>query len=225
MGEHFIKHIHKSFGDLVVLEDISMDFEKEGITCILGPSGCGKSTLLNIISGSIHDYGGEVVGFKEEEMSFVFQEDRLIPWLTIYDNMKLVLKSKYEDHELKQRILEYVTMVGIEDYLFSYPSDLSGGMKQRASIARALAYGSKLIIMDEPFKSLDIKTKQQLLIDFKKICIETKATVIFVTHDVEEVIEIGDKIYVLSEKPTYIKKVWTDLGIKGIKEQLLFEIM
>lgn len=157
MDQHYVKHIKKSFGDLKVLNNISMAFEKGKITCVLGPSGCGKSTLLNIISGIIKDYAGEVVGFQKQDMSFVFQEDRLIPWLTVYDNMKFVLKGKYPNDKLKEIISDYLLLVGMEDYHGFYPSDLSGGMKQRASIARALAYDGEIIIMDEPFKSLDIK--------------------------------------------------------------------
>ena len=210
MNTHVIKQIKKSFGNLLVLDDVSMDFKTQGVTCILGPSGCGKSTLLNILTGITGDYEGEIIGFSKEDISFIFQEDRLVPWLSVYDNMKLALKNKYPGPERHERIISYLRMVGMKDYASFYPLDLSGGMKQRVSIARALAYGGKVIIMDEPFKSLDLKNKMQLLKDFKQICSETKATVIFVTHDVDEAIEIGDYIYVLSDKPTYIKKVWKD---------------
>ncbi|HHX60077.1 MAG TPA: ABC transporter ATP-binding protein [Epulopiscium sp.] len=225
MGKYAIKNIKKSFEDLIVLDDLSIAFEKGSITCILGPSGCGKSTLLNIITGIIQDYEGEVIGFSKEEISFIFQEDRLIPWLSVYDNMKLVLKSKYKDQDLKQRILDYITMIGMADYISFYPPDLSGGMKQRVSIARALAYGGNIIIMDEPFKSLDLKSKMQLLKDFKKICRQTKATVIFVTHDIDEAIELGDYICVLSDKPTYIKKIWKDIGVRNLRKELLSQII
>lgn len=224
MGKQFIKHIKKSFGNLRVLDDISITFEENTITCILGPSGCGKSTLLNIITGLIEDYQGEVVGFSEE-ISFVFQEARLIPWLTVYENMKLILKSKYRGDKLDHRILAHLRLVGIEDYMHFYPADLSGGMKQRVSIARGLAYGAKTIIMDEPFKSLDMKNKMQLLKDFKAIAKQTKSTVIFVTHDIDEALAIGDSIYLLSDKPTYIKRQWDDLSVKGLRNEILSEII
>ena len=225
MDQHYVKHIKKSFGDLKVLNNISMAFEKGKITCVLGPSGCGKSTLLNIISGIIKDYAGEVVGFQKQDMSFVFQEDRLIPWLTVYDNMKFVLKGKYPNDKLKEIISDYLLLVGMEDYHGFYPSDLSGGMKQRASIARALAYDGEIIIMDEPFKSLDIKIKIQLLKDFKNICKKTKSTAVFVTHDIDEAIEIGDKIYILSDKPSQVKRVWKDLNVDNLRENILLELM
>lgn len=225
MDQHYVKHIKKSFGDLKVLNNISIDFTEGKITCILGPSGCGKSTLLNIISGIIKDYTGEVVGFEKQDMSFVFQEDRLIPWLTVYDNMKFVLKGKYPGDKLKEIISDYLLLVGMEDYHGFYPSDLSGGMKQRASIARALAYDGKIIIMDEPFKSLDIKNKMQLLKDFKDICKKTKSTAVLVTHDIDEAIEIGDQIYILSDKPSQVKHVWKDLKVDNLREKILLELM
>ncbi len=225
MSAQYIKDIKKSFDGLLVLDKISINFEKERVTCIIGPSGCGKSTLLNIMAGIIKDYQGQVVGFLEEDISFVFQEDRLIPWLNVYDNMKLILKGKYKGPELSQRIYDYISMVGIGDYMYYYPPDLSGGMKQRVSIARALAFGSKIVVMDEPFKSLDMKNKMQLLKDFKTVCAKTKATVIFVTHDIDEAIEIGDCIYMLSDKPTTIKKIWSDLTKIGLREELLTQIM
>ena len=225
MDRHYIKNIKKSFGELQVLNDMSMDFAKGEITCILGPSGCGKSTLLNIISGIIKDYEGEVVGFDRQDVSFIFQEDRLIPWLTVYDNMKFVLKDKYSSNEIKARISHYLSLVGMDEYHDFYPSDLSGGMKQRVSIARALAYGGQIIIMDEPFKSLDIKNKVQLLQDFKKICKKTYSTAIFVTHDIDEAIEIGDQIYILSDKPSHVKGEWKDLKIDNIREKILLELM
>lgn len=225
MGDLSIENINKSFEDLVVLQDLSVNFERERITCILGPSGCGKTTLLNIMTGLIKDYEGTVTGFAKEEISFVFQEDRLIPWLTVYDNLKLVLKSKYEGRQLDCRINHYISMVGIEEYLFNYPADLSGGMKQRVAIARALAFGGEIIIMDEPFKSLDIKNKMGLLKEFKHLAAQTKSTVIFVTHDIDEAIEIGDFIYLLSDKPTTIKKTWKDLEAKNLRQNIMTKIM
>ena len=225
MDQHYVKNVKKSFGELNVLKDISINFIKGHITCILGPSGCGKSTLLNIISGIIKDYEGEVVGFDKEQISFVFQEDRLIPWLSVYDNMKFILKDKYPKDKINQKILSYLSLVGMGDYTTFYPADLSGGMKQRVAIARALAYGGEVIIMDEPFKSLDIKNKMQLLFDFKKICKQTHSTAIFVTHDIDEALEIGDEIYILSDKPSQIKSVWKDLKIDNVREKILFEMI
>ncbi|WP_238884167.1 ABC transporter ATP-binding protein [Clostridium sp. YIM B02551] len=214
-----MENVIKEFGNLRVLDDISMKFQEGKITCILGPSGCGKSTLLNIISGIDKDYQGNVSGFDEKEISFVFQEDRLIPWLKTKDNIEIVLKKKYKIEERKELIYKYTSMMGIDKYLNFYPKELSGGMKQRVSLARALSYGGEIIIMDEPFKTLDIKNKNKLIRDFKTIQSEEKKTVIFVTHDIDECLELGDEIYILTDKPTKIKrKVNSNISKKEILE-------
>ncbi|WP_061996129.1 ABC transporter ATP-binding protein [Clostridium sp. ATCC 25772] len=218
MDEILVEKINKSFGELKILKDISMKCEKEKVTCILGPSGCGKSTLLNIITKNIKDYEGDVSGYKKDDVSFVFQEDRLLEWLNIYDNLKLVFKSKYKGIELKNKILESLNSVGMEKYKEFYPKELSGGMRQRISIIRAFFYGGGLLIMDEPFKSLDIKNKRVLIEDFKTLRNKNKNTVIFVTHDIEEAIELSDKIYVLSDKPTKVKKEFINVNINIYNE-------
>ncbi|GAA0124886.1 ABC transporter ATP-binding protein [Clostridium senegalense] len=218
MDEILVEKINKSFGELKILKDISMKCEKEKVTCILGPSGCGKSTLLNIITKNIKDYEGNVSGYKKDDVSFVFQEDRLLEWLNIYDNLKLVFKSKYKGIELKNKILESLNSVGMEKYKEFYPKELSGGMRQRISIIRAFFYGGGLLIMDEPFKSLDIKNKRVLIEDFKTLRNKNKNTVIFVTHDIEEAIELSDKIYVLSDKPTKVKKEFINVNINIYNE-------
>ncbi|MDD7795834.1 ABC transporter ATP-binding protein [Clostridium sp. 'White wine YQ'] len=219
MSDFYLENVIKEFGDLRVLDDISIKFQEEKITCILGPSGCGKSTLLNIISGIDKDYQGNVVGFDEKEISFVFQEDRLIPWLKTKDNIEIVLKKKYKIEERKELIYKYTSMMGIDKYLNFYPNELSGGMKQRVSLARALSYGGEIIIMDEPFKTIDVKNKNKLIKDFKTIQNEEKKTVIFVTHDIDECLELGDEIYILTDKPTKIKrKVNSNISKKEILE-------
>ncbi|MBL4933428.1 ABC transporter ATP-binding protein [Clostridium paridis] len=219
MVDFYLENVIKEFGNLRVLDDISMKFQEGKITCILGPSGCGKSTLLNMISGIDKDYQGNVAGFDEKEMSFVFQEDRLIPWLKTKDNIEIVLKKKYKIEERKELIYKYTSMMGIDKYLNFYPKELSGGMKQRVSLARALSYGGEIIIMDEPFKALDVKNKNKLIRDFKTIQNEEKKTVIFVTHDIDECLELGDEIYILTDKPTKIKrKVNSNISKKEILE-------
>jgi ABC-type nitrate/sulfonate/bicarbonate transport system, ATPase component len=219
MNDFYLENVIKEFGKLRVLDGISMKIQEGKITCILGPSGCGKSTLLNIISGIDKDYQGNVSGFNEKEISFVFQEDRLIPWLRTKDNIEIVLKKKYNAEERKELIYKYTSMMGIEKYLNFYPKELSGGMKQRVSLARALSFGGEIIIMDEPFKTIDVKNKNKLIRDFKTIQNEEKKTVIFVTHDIDECLELGDEIYILTDKPTKIKrKVNSNISKKEILE-------
>ncbi len=201
-----VKNINKYYDDLKVLEDISIVFPKNKTTCILGPSGCGKTTLLNIISGITKMDSGEIIGF-DEDISFVFQEDRLMEWKNINDNMEFVLKNKMDKRQRKLTIDKYLKLVDLEEYKYYYPRKLSGGMRQKISILRAFAYPSKILIMDEPFKSLDISSKQLLIDFFKKLRTIENRTCIIVTHDVEEAIILGDKIVVLTEKPTTVKKV------------------
>lgn len=201
-----VKNINKNYNELKVLEDISIDFPKNKTTCILGPSGCGKTTLLNIIAGITTEDSGEILGF-QEDISFVFQEDRLIKWKNVKDNIKFVLKGKMDKEQIETTIDKYLKLVNLEEYKYYYPKELSGGMRQKISILRAFAYPSKLLIMDEPFKSLDINSKQILIDFFKELRIIENRTCIIVTHDIEEALTLGDKIVILTEKPTKVKKV------------------
>lgn len=209
-----VKKINKYYGDLKILEDISIVFPKDKTTCILGPSGCGKTTLLNIMSGITEMDSGEIKGF-EEDISFVFQEDRLMEWKNVKDNIEFVLKSKMDKRQRKITIDKYLKLVNLEEYRYYYPRDLSGGMRQKISILRAFIYPSKILIMDEPFKSLDIRSKQLLVDFFKKLKIIENRTCIIVTHDIEEAIALGDKIVILTDKPTKVKKV---IDLKEVEE-------
>ncbi|MGN9163799.1 ABC transporter ATP-binding protein [Tissierellaceae bacterium HCP3S3_D8] len=201
-----VKNISKYYGDLKVLEDISITFPKNKTTCILGPSGCGKTTLLNIISGIAEMDSGQIIGFKDD-ISFVFQEDRLIEWKNINDNLEFVLKNKMDRKQIRVTIEKYLKMVNLEEYKYYYPRELSGGMRQKISILRAFAYPSQILIMDEPFKSLDINSKQLLIDFFKELKNIESRTCIIVTHDIEEALTLGDKIIILTEKPTKVGKV------------------
>ena len=202
-----VSNICKSYGDLKVLDNISIDFPENKTTCIMGPSGCGKSTLLNIIAGILDMDSGEVEGFNDETISFVFQEDRLIEWKSVADNLRLVLKGKMDKRDIETIIDRYLESVNLKEYKNYYPRDLSGGMKQRISILRSFIYPSKVLIMDEPFKSLDINNKHIVMEFLKNLKDREKRTCILVTHDVEEAIALGDRIVVLSHKPSRVRKV------------------
>ena len=150
----------------------------------------------------------------------------MIEWLTIYENLSLVLKKKFTKEGLKKDIEDGLKSIGMDKYLGFYPKELSGGMRQRISILRAFLYNGDLLIMDEPFKSLDIRNKKLLIDDFKKLRIKNKNTVIFVTHDLEEAIELSDKIYVFSDKPTKVKAEIINNSNKDVKnyiENLMLE--
>lgn len=202
-----VKNINKSYGDLKVLENISIDFPKNQTTCILGPSGCGKTTLLNIMAGILDMDSGELTGFENEDISFVFQEDRLIPWKNVEENLSFVLKDKMHKEEIAEIINNYLELVGLEEYKNYYPKDLSGGMKQRINILRAFIYSSKMLIMDEPFKSLDMYNKQIVMDFFKELMAAKNRTCIMVTHDMEEAFTLGDRIVILTDKPARVKEI------------------
>ena len=201
-----IKNISKSYENLKVLNDISIDFLGNKTTCILGPSGCGKTTLLNIVSGISKADSGQVIGF-EEGISFTFQEDRLIPWKNVYKNIEFVMKNKMDKDKREEIIDNYLDKVNLKEYKYCLPKDLSGGMKSRISILRAFAYPSELLIMDEPYKSLDIQNKVIMFEIFKELIAMENRTCIIVTHDIDDAIALGDRIVILSEKPTKVIKV------------------
>ena len=188
-----VRNLNKSFGSNRVLANLNLNFEKDKITVITGPSGCGKTTLLNIISGIEKPDSGEVI-MKDRSISFIFQEDRLIPDLTVYRNIEFVLKSTMTEQESKPIIEKYLDLVKLTGARDKYPNQLSGGMKRRVAIARAFAYRSDLLIMDEPFKGLDDKLKKEIIDEFLRIYNQDKRTVILVTHDMDEAVFLGDAI-------------------------------
>lgn len=216
-----LKDIHKSFKvdnkDIQVLKDIDIDIEKGEFVSVLGPSGCGKSTLLEIISGfSIPDYGkviyrGEEVSKPSISMPIVFQNfNQLFPWKSILDNILLPLEINNIGTDREDRINtveKYLQMVGLNGKENLYPHQLSGGMKQRVAIARALSVKSDIVLMDEPFGSLDAQLRRELqdiIIDIWK---DTGKSFIFVTHDIMEAIYISTKIIVMGYAPNSIRKI------------------
>jgi NitT/TauT family transport system ATP-binding protein len=199
-----VKNLCKSFDNLKVLDNLNIEFKEGEVTCILGPSGCGKTTLLNILSGTLNFDSGEIVGFKHENISYVFQEDRLIDWKTVKENIEFVLKDILNKTDRNKIITKYLKAVDMEAYQDYYPNKLSGGMRQRVAIIRAFIYPSKLLIMDEPFKSLDMETKQHVMECFLNLIKVENRTCILVTHDIEEAKYLGDKIIMLSAKPTRV---------------------
>lgn len=202
-----LKNIVKNYGDKKVLGGIDIEIEEGKITAILGESGCGKSTLLNIIAGKIKDYSGEVIFEREHEkgISYVFQEDTLIPWKTVYNNLEFVLKGKVEKSKLDKRIKKYLKIVNLEGSEKEFPNMLSGGMKRRVGIARAFAFPSNYMFMDEPFEFLDVKIKEEIVEDLIKLQESEKKTIILITHDIDTAITLGEKIVVLGEKPSVVR--------------------
>ena len=204
-----IKNLYKSFEDKKVFENFNLTLEKN-MNVILGKSGGGKSTLLNIISGLMTKDFGEIKGVKTDEISYIFQEDRLISWLTVKENMELFIYEYYSKEEGVKKIKEVLKSFNIEETENKYPENLSGAMRQRVNIARALLKPSKLILMDEPFKSLDYKIKYIIMEELKKFFKRENSMVIFVTHDIDEAIFMGEEIIVLGDTPFKIKGIYNE---------------
>ena len=203
-----IKNINKSYNGRVIYNNFNIEFYTNKVNCILGKSGCGKSTILNIISGIIPSDNHDFKSLESLGISYIFQEYRLIDWITVGENIKIVVKKYYNNKELEKLIDKYLELVGIKEYKNYYPQMLSGGIRQRVNIARALIYPSKIIIMDEPFKSIDIKNKKEIIDRFKEILKEDERTVLFVTHDIEEALDLSDYIFVLGDSPVNIKNIF-----------------
>jgi len=210
MTELKLDSIDKSFtngdGEVeTVLEDLMLTVEDGSFTSIMGPSGCGKTTLLNIVAGLLETDGGVIKQdgrpIRQEDLfcPYVFQEPRLLDWATVAENLELVLKAQDVPSEKRsERIETYLEKVGLAGEEESYPQQLSGGMQQRVGIARALAVDSEIILMDEPFSSLDEITANELRADLIKIWQNTDKTVLFVTHDMREAIYLSDIIHFMA---------------------------
>lgn len=206
-----LKNVCKKYGDIEILKDFNLSFEENKITCLFGPSGVGKTTIANVAARLTNIDSGMVNGIESTVYSYVFQEHRLLPWYSVYDNIDFVLKDIYPDEKRKNIIHNYIDMVGLKGYEMQRPSELSGGMCQRVALARAFAYPSDFLILDEPFKGLDLKMKNDIIHIFRNLWNENKRTVLFITHDINEAIDLSDYIYVLRGRPVeIIKKIILD---------------
>lgn len=206
-----VNNVSFSFGEKDILHDVSFVGEKEQVTCIVGPSGSGKSTLFEIIGGLLAPKEGDVlldyrsiVGEKGN-IAFMPQESTLFPWRTIMDNITLPLEISGKTFE-ETDILMYLERAGLEEYAFSFPNQLSGGMKQRVSFIRALVANVPLLLLDEPFSALDEFTRRDMQNWLLKTIQESPRTILFVTHQIEEALLMADKIIVLSNKPAKVIK-------------------
>lgn len=220
-GKTFIQD-NKKF---TAFEDVTLSIEKGEFICLLGPSGCGKSTLLNamagfspVTSGSIKIDGKEI---KEPSVKNVtiFQNYGLLSWRTVQKNVELGLESQKIHKDERRKIAEkYIEMVGLSDFRKYHPNQLSGGMQQRVSIARALAVNPDIIFMDEPFGALDAITRMKLQDDILNISRQEKKTIIMVTHDIEEAVFLADRIVIMTPNPGKIKSILT-VPLRGHRER------
>ena len=210
------RDVYKTFstkkGDVHVLDGVNLDVREGEFLSIVGPSGCGKSTLLNcmaafekITRGSITIDGQEVVAPNPKRV-FVFQEAGIFPWFSVWDNVGFGLNGMSFD-EKHDKVMHYIRLVGLEGFEKNYPAELSGGMKQRVEFARALAVEPDVLYLDEPFGALDAFTRLEMRREIVRIWKETKKTCILVTHDVEESIELADRVAVMTRRPATIHSV------------------
>lgn len=209
-----VSHLTKSFGDLLVLDDVSFNVEDGEFLCIVGPTGCGKTTFLNSLTKLYDIDSGEMlvnnepIDLRKHNVSYIFQEYSTMPWLNIEENIAYGLKiKKVDEATIKERVDEVIDIVGLENFRKYYPRQLSASMLQRVVIARAFATRPELLLMDEPYGQLDLMLKYKLEDELLKLWQHTKTTVIFITHNIEEAVYLSDKIMVLTNKPTKIKTV------------------
>jgi NitT/TauT family transport system ATP-binding protein len=207
-----IEHLNKQYDDKAgkpvdVLKDINLDINKGEFVSILGPSGCGKSTLLSIVAGLTKSTSGGItvagnpIKKPGKDRGMVFQQAALFPWLNVSDNVTFPLKKEMSKSEARQQAAKYLHMVQLGNYQDHYPHELSGGMQQRVAIARALAMDPEVLLMDEPFGALDEQTRSRLHGQLETIWMETKKTVLFVTHSISESIKLSDRIIVMGTRP------------------------
>ena len=212
MSKVQVRDLSMRFNSMQVLDRVGLEVNNGEFVYILGPSGCGKSTLLNIIGGFLKPTAGEVridgevVDGPDRRRIFVFQERGVFPWLTVEQNIGFGLFDM-EDSTKRARIAHYVALVGLRGFEKSYPRELSGGMKQRLEVARALAVDPDVLYLDEPFGALDSITRLQMRGELLRIWEAEKKTVLFVTHDIEESVQLADRIVIMSARPARIRRV------------------
>ncbi|HEX5359872.1 MAG TPA: ABC transporter ATP-binding protein [Fluviicoccus sp.] len=218
-------------GEFVALKDVNLSINEGEFVSLIGHSGCGKSTLLNLIAGLtlpsegyLFCNGREIAG-PGPERAVVFQNHSLLPWLTCYENVHLAVERVFGDKEqkvqLKERTLSALNMVGLSHAVNKYPKEISGGMKQRVGIARALAMQPKVLLLDEPFGALDALTRAHLQDELLKIVAATKATVVMVTHDVDEAVLLSDRIVMLTNGPSATIGEILDVDLAKPRERMV----
>ncbi|MDI3469818.1 MAG: ABC transporter, ATP-binding protein [Pseudolabrys sp.] len=196
----------------VALEELNLDVAEGTFFCIVGPSGCGKTTLLRILAGLESPSEGRVecsrTGKEPPRMSMVFQGDSIFPWMSVWDNAAYALRLRGVAHAaIKETVDYYLDRTGLRRFADYYPHQLSGGMKQRVSIARAFANDPEILLMDEPFSALDEQNKTLLQEELLRIWEETRKTVLFITHSVDEAVTLGDRIMVMTAHPGRVKAI------------------
>jgi NitT/TauT family transport system ATP-binding protein len=208
-----VQGVRHAYGDLQVLQDIDLVAEPGEVTVLIGPSGCGKSTLIGIMGGLLAPTAGEVrcEGDVADDclnpLTYVFQDFALLPWRTVADNVSLVLEGRLPRAARTARVAEALALTGLSDFANAWPRQLSGGMRQRVGIARALAVRPACLLMDEPLSALDAQTRFLLLDEFAALIARARTTTIYVTHNLAEAVRLGQQVVVLSRRPGRVRHV------------------
>jgi NitT/TauT family transport system ATP-binding protein len=221
---------------LIALRDVTLDVYPGEFLAIVGPSGCGKTTLVNMIAGFIKPIDGTIsIGGREvdgpgADRAMVFQDYAVLPWRTVFNNVKFALENRRprpDKAELHRRIAKALDMVGLTGFEDSYPYELSGGMRQRVGIARALISEPEILLMDEPFGAVDAMTREAMQAEFEKIIAETRQTVFFITHSIDEALLLADRVIVVSNRPGRVREI-VDVDLprsrfdEGVKSSVRF---
>ena len=198
-----LETVSRSFGAVEVLRELSLDIRRGEFVAVVGPSGCGKTTLLNLLSG--YDQPSSGIILRNGRVRMVYQQDGLFPWQTVSENISLGLRHLSEDGERGRQIGDMLRLIGLEGFRDHYPHQLSGGMRQRVELARALTGDSDILLLDEPFSSLDYLTRLRMRQELARLLQERPRTVMLVTHDIEEAAQLADRVIVLTERPAQIQ--------------------
>ncbi len=217
-----VKNVFKNYGDVEALRDMSLNFPKGELTSLLGPSGCGKTTLLKIIAGLLPATSGEVIVNGEivkdpgPDRAFVFQDFALLPWASVIRNVAFGLElrgvAKSERESIAQK---YIGDVGLKGFENSFPHELSGGMRQRVGLARALSVDAQVLLMDEPFSAVDEQTRRKFQEDLLNLVKDQNKTFIFVTHSIEEAVYVSDQIALLLPRPSRVSEIIRPTAFKN----------
>lgn len=227
MGVIEIKQVSKEFigrgRSTLALSETDLRIEQHEVVCVVGPSGCGKTTLLNLVAGFLLPSKGQVlvdgkgVTAPDASRTVVFQADAVFPWLTVRRNVEYGLRLRGESPAIRtERADRFLELVGLAQFADAYPKELSGGMRKRVDIARAYASGPEVLLLDEPFGALDIFTKESMWLSLQAINASEPRTIVFVTHDIEEALFVGDRVIVMTPRPA---RVYADIAVPFGKDR------
>ncbi len=205
-----LENVSHAYGEIPVLQNLNLKVKHGEFVVLVGPSGCGKTTLLNILSGYLKPQSGSVQ--KEGITRTVYQHDGLFPWLTVKENISMGLKPTTDKNQQETELRELIELIHLQGFENHYPHQLSGGMRQRVELARVIAGDSDILLMDEPFSALDYQTRLRMRVELVRLLEKRPRTVVFVTHDIEEAVQLADRVMVLSNRPSHISR---ELQIKS----------